>query len=159
MLILPSLGENSLHELGNRVDHAQPECILCSDTATENQALKDRIHSETVRSFLFAASVNCSASAFVNRMGTILPLASPLGTFVLPGLRFTRPAPLLLYYNNYRVVKYLWSRAGKSNPVTAIGALLKGSKTLWPCCESSVPPRDVPSAVSGLPEGARSQEN
>src|SRR5215467_11016350 len=33
----------------------------------------------------FAASANRSASAFVNRMGTILPLASPLSSFGLPG--------------------------------------------------------------------------
>src|SRR6516165_5302882 len=65
-----------------------------------------RIHSERVWSFAFAAPVNWSASAFVNRMGTILPLASPLGSFGLPGLRFTRAAPLsLLYYNNGRLVK------------------------------------------------------
>jgi len=47
-----------------------------------------RIHSERVRSLLFAALVNCSASALVSRMGTILPLASPFGSFGLPGLRF-----------------------------------------------------------------------
>jgi len=46
-------------------------------------------------------------------------------------LRFTSPAPLsLLYYNNYGGVKCLWSRAGKSNPVTAIGESLKGAKRI-----------------------------
>jgi len=37
---------------------------------------------------LLAASANCSASAPINRMDTILLLASPLGSFGLPGLRF-----------------------------------------------------------------------
>ena len=47
-----------------------------------------RIHSERVRPFLFAAFVNGSASAFVNPMGTILPLASPLGQFGPSGFAF-----------------------------------------------------------------------
>jgi len=49
---------------------------------------------------------------------------------------------ILLYYTNYGVVKSLWSRAGKSNPVTAIGALLKGAN--W---ESSEALWGVPSAL------------
>ena len=30
-------------------------------------------------------------------------------------------------------------------------------KHFWPCCESSVPIRDVPGALSGVTEGARGQ--
>jgi hypothetical protein len=50
--------------------------------------------------FVFATLSNCSASALVNLMGTILPFASPLGSFGLPGLRFTGCSLLLVYYNN-----------------------------------------------------------
>ena|SRR5215469_13274179 len=76
-----------------------------------------RIHSESVRPFLFAASVNCLASAFVNRIGRILPLASSFGSFGLPGLRFfwvttsesrenfALPQLNILYYKIRRSVK------------------------------------------------------
>ena len=55
-------------------------------------------------------SANCSASAFANRMGTILPLALPFGSVGLPGLVLSwlpLPISLLLYYNNMGLCQML----------------------------------------------------
>ena len=80
-------------------------------------------------------------------------MPSPLGSLGLPGLRFTRPAPLsLLYYNNGRLVKCFVVASQGHATSYHLKTALRGGKTFWPSWESAVPPRDVPSVVSGLPE-------
>ena len=41
-----------------------------------------------------------------------------------------------------------------------LGDVANEALNVWPCCESPVPIREVvPSALSGLPEGPRNQDN